>query len=735
MTKDPAEAEPLRYGVATSLALAGYVLLCLVLLFLPLSLHPGSHLPDDGDALQATWMMAWIAHQLPNDPANLFDANVYFPHSRGLAYSEHFIPQGIAVGVLMKLGANLVLAYNFLAAVILVLIALATSFLARELDLSWTGAVAAGIIAAINSFNLEEVSRLHVLFMPFVPLGLALLIRFLRKGTWASAIGFAVSFVVQGFASHYYLISFPLFLALFVALGLFLFPKRRNLRDTFRLFVPLFVGALLFLPVEIPYLKTFRSYRFHQNLPEGVDLMRYLVPPESSLLYRDLTGDRASRLLGGNVHFIGLVPLVLAGAGAAVLLRRREPLLLGIAAIGLVFALLSAGATMRLGGWELGPGLYRLLYYHLPFFNYARVPERLSVYFAMSLSLLAGVGAARVLSSLGAKRRAAAALLLLVLVPLEHARVSARSYPRIPTPEEVPEAYRWLASVQGDFAVAEFPVYLRRHLRFYAYENYFSTFHWKRLFFGRPSFYPPALEYLLWSFQDFPSQETTRILQALSVRMILYHPGRDPESETVTRRLKRDPNYRFLREFTGAAEAAARLGYGGELAFAVVPQPMPPERTSRPHKPIPGDGFRFETSSSSDPALAIDEKSETSWSSLAPQQKGQYFDVDLGGEYWVSKISLGFVYPYSEFPRELAVNGYHPSHRWQRLQFEEDPWRRARLVKRLVEDPASATLDLELTEPMRLSRLRLFIQRTVLGDAVTEWRIPEIRIHQSPPES
>ena len=41
-----------------------YVLGCSFLLFVPLSLHPASHLPDDGDALQATWMMAWASATL-----------------------------------------------------------------------------------------------------------------------------------------------------------------------------------------------------------------------------------------------------------------------------------------------------------------------------------------------------------------------------------------------------------------------------------------------------------------------------------------------------------------------------------------------------------------------------------------------------------------------------------------------------------------------------------------------
>jgi hypothetical protein len=449
------------------------------------------------------------------------------------------------------------------------------------------------------------------------------------------------------------------------------------------------------------------------------------------LLYGSITGARASGLAGANDHFLGLAPMLLAAFGLAALFRSRDRLWIGIAAIGLVFVLLSAGPVTRFGGVSLGTGLYRLLYDHVPFFHYARVPERLSVYFALAFALVAGLGADRISRTMGWKGRVAAMLGFLALVPLEQARRLERPYPRIPTAAEVPEAYHWLGSLPGDFAVAEFPVYLRRELRFYGYEDYFSTFHWKRIFFGRPSFYPPALEYLLWAFQDFPAPETTRILQSLGVRMILYHPGRDPNSVEVMRRLRSDPDYALLREFPGAGEPSARLGYGNEIAFTVSPRAMPPDPEERPHDEISRDGFRFETSSTADPGLAVDGRLETSWSSLAFQEKGQYFEIDLGGEHRVSKISLGFVYPYSEFPRALAVNGYHSSHRWRRLSFLADPWDRARLVRRLVEDPASATLDLELQEPMKLERIRLFIERTLLGDAIPEWRIPEVRVFES----
>ena len=55
-------------------------------------------------------------------------------------------------------------------------------------------------------------------------------------------------------------------------------------------------------------------------------------------------------------------------------------------------------------------------------------------------------------------------------------------------------------------------------------------------------------------------------------------------------------------------------------------------------------------------------------------------------------------------------------------------------MRRLIDDPGTATLDLTLEQPMLLEKVRLFIRETLLGDVYPEWLIPEIQIFQSPPD-
>ena len=663
--------KPLLIPSHRTVLYAFWVCVCIFLLFFPLSSNPTTFLPDDGDALQGLYVQSWVAHQFPKAPLEIFDSNFYYPHPTGLVYSEHLIPQGLVVALLMKLGANLILANNLVLALTLLMIALFVRLWARELGVGETGAAVAGVVCALSTFTLLQASRVQILSMQWIPLCLFFLHRFFRRGRWLDAAAFAACFVLLGLSCQYYLISFPLFLVPVVAGYVYLFPDRRNLRDAFRLGVPLFFGCLLLVPVELPYLKIFHHYGFERALSEGPDLAYHLLPPPDNFLYGWLTKGMFKDL-PGNHHFIGYLTMVLAVLGAAFLLRRRNDagprsyrwLIAWIASWGVFFLILSAGAEVKFMGRGLGPGPFGLLFDYVPFFQYTRVPERLSVYFTFGLALLAGAGASVLSKRLVRWPRAKTVLplILLALIPLEHARRNV--YARIPTEDEIPAVYHWLAELPEDFPVVEFPVYDRRFLRFYGYETYFSTVHWKRVPFGKPSFKPPAMEYMLWTWRDFPSSEGTRLLQSLGVRYIIYHPRRDPNAARVNRRLRQDPNFEFVRQFPRAMRIARRLRYGEEMVFRVLPasEPLsPPPQVEERLRAIPRDAWEFKTSSQSDARLAVDGSLETSWSSGKGQEKGQFFEIDLEGEYRVSKISLGFSFPYGHFPRSLAVNGFHPS--------------------------------------------------------------------------
>ena len=84
--------------------------LCLLLAVIhtwPLATSPGTlSRNDNADAQLNEWILAWVAHQLPRSPAQLFDSNIFYPSADTLAFSEPLIAPALMGAPLQWLGAR-----------------------------------------------------------------------------------------------------------------------------------------------------------------------------------------------------------------------------------------------------------------------------------------------------------------------------------------------------------------------------------------------------------------------------------------------------------------------------------------------------------------------------------------------------------------------------------------------------------------------------------------------------
>jgi hypothetical protein len=72
-------------------AAAVFVLLSVIHTW-PLATAPGTlSRNDNGDAQLNEWIIAWVAHQLPRHPGQLFQGNIFYPAKDTLAFSEPLI--------------------------------------------------------------------------------------------------------------------------------------------------------------------------------------------------------------------------------------------------------------------------------------------------------------------------------------------------------------------------------------------------------------------------------------------------------------------------------------------------------------------------------------------------------------------------------------------------------------------------------------------------------------------
>jgi hypothetical protein len=101
---------PLFVGRAPRLAALALFIVLAVVHTWPLASDP-AHLSrnENGDTLLNTWIVAWVIHQAPRAPLQLFNANIFYPEPNTLAYSEALLVQSAMGAPLVWAGASPVL--------------------------------------------------------------------------------------------------------------------------------------------------------------------------------------------------------------------------------------------------------------------------------------------------------------------------------------------------------------------------------------------------------------------------------------------------------------------------------------------------------------------------------------------------------------------------------------------------------------------------------------------------
>ena len=307
-------------------AAAVYVALTLLLAY-PLTLHPAtSTLPGDPDTEMVIWALAWDTHALVSRPLSIFDANIYHPQQKTLAYSENLIGSAPFAAPVLWLTGNPVLALNVVALLSVVLCGLGAYMLARRLGLGPAAAVLCGLIFAFSPPRFFRIGQLHLTTVQWVPFGLASLHAYLDGGRARdlrlAAAFFTLQALTSGHGAVFLAVSMLGLIGYRVLLGEPVALTRR-LRDVG------LAGALMLAPmllVVLPY----RLVQVEMGLRRS--LVNWAPTPESFLasparlqvfLLSFVPGARiieeASAFL-----FPGYVPILLAGV-ALVGWVRREP--------------------------------------------------------------------------------------------------------------------------------------------------------------------------------------------------------------------------------------------------------------------------------------------------------------------------------------------------------------------------------------------------------------------------
>jgi hypothetical protein len=470
----------------------------------------------NGDGRFSVWNVAWVARALTTDPLRVFDANIFYPETGTLAYSEANLVAGALAVPAWLATKNIYAASNFAILSAFFLSAFTAYALGRRLTGSRSAATIVGLSYAFCPFVFAHIPHIQLL-MTFGPaLALLALHRLvdapsIGRGAWLGA-----ALAIQALACTYY----GIFGGLAVGLGFVWFGVLDARLRTWRYLRCGLVAAAVALAMVAPF------------------FIKYLPVLEAGFV-RTINEARLFSVLGPSyltsAFWAHSWMLPFLEGWRDVLFPKFLTLALAIAACVYAFGRERAGmdpARRRLVGFyvlllalavwaSFGPdaGLYAWLYNTIPLFSYVRVPSRFGVIVILSASVLAGFGVAAILGRLSVRTRrwfvAAAVTVALaesLVIPLQ-----------INDAPPVAKAYRTLASLPWG-PVAEFPFYHHQRDRFRHTEYMLmSALHWKPLVNGYSDFTPADYAQDLPALASFPHAAALEPLRRRGVRYIVVH--------------------------------------------------------------------------------------------------------------------------------------------------------------------------------------------------------------------
>ena len=447
--------------------LAGFVYALAVSAFTwPLVLHLRSLLgaaDPAGDPSLNLWALGWDFRTLSVHPGwlltgRVFDANIFFPAARTLAYSDHLLLQSLALWPFYALTHDLVFCYNLLLLASLVGAALAMHVLVRTLVGTEPAAYVAGLIFGFAPYHFTHLTHIQLQALYFLPLSFLFLHRLFTAERRADPILCGLVLGLQAVSSVYYGVIGSLGIVCAGATLAILTGRGRDWGLIRRALTAAAIAVIVAMPWSIPYVRVASETGAGRNLSEAARgsavLSSYVQAPNTNLLYGRtewLRPSPAARLPRKDdpeqALFPGFCPLLLAMIGALAAprgLKRTAAAYTIVAIVGLV---------LSLGPEGLRP-LYAGLYHGLFGMAALRAAARFSVLTLFGIAVLSAM-AVRALEIRHPRAYPLILTVVLAIIVLEYSNGTI-AFPSAPALTS--NAGRWLRDQPGSGAVICVPM-------------------------------------------------------------------------------------------------------------------------------------------------------------------------------------------------------------------------------------------------------------------------------------
>jgi hypothetical protein len=498
----------MRGNAARSAGVALLFVALTVAMTWPQAARLSTQVHDSDDPLLSIWRISWIAHILPESPANLLNGNIFYPEKRTLAYTDSVLLEGLAGAPFIWAGVSAVTTYNVLLLLSIALSGWAMWRYALYLTGNHGASILAGIVFAFVPYRFDHMHHLELQATIFLPLTLLYFERTLETGSRREASLMMAAYVAEVFSCIYYSIFLATALVPIAAARLWRMPSDARRRIISATIPAALVGLMLVAPYAFAY--ALNRLTLGERLESDIHLYsatlgNYLATTPGNVMHGGWSAQfgQSERFL-----FPGVLTIALAGLGLYAIDRRRVTLV----AVGVIGLVISLG---------LNTPFYQVLRALVLPYRGLRAPARASILVFLALAALGAYGWTRLMRGRSTSVTTVATIVMAAALLVEFRTTMDRwlTVPSVPA-----DVYKWLA-VQPRSVIAEVP-FARAdelHLIHDGLYMFNSTWHWHPIVNGYSGFFPKSFIDLAEQTASFPDDQSIAYLKTRQVDFIVIH--------------------------------------------------------------------------------------------------------------------------------------------------------------------------------------------------------------------
>ncbi len=507
--------------------------------------HLSDRLFDEGDSILNAWILAWDAYALFNPELSVWDTPMFYPVKNTLAFSENLLGNLWITMPIQWWTGNHVLAANCLALVSFILGSYFVFLLVKDLTGNFWASLFSGLIFSFNPYHWGQLPHLQLMPFFWAPLALLFANRFLKNRNYSDFWKTLFFTWMQYYASIY--LGTMLLTTLIIVFLAFLLLELEGWERLYFLKNPAFlknclfgviVGAIVLLPIGIPYLKVAAEWNFFRTIDENIvfssEPFSVFFPNAIYANYAWLRETLFNYLHGDKYEtavFIGVLPLVFSLI--AFLFRKKEvvsshnKIILRYVFVSVVLFLIMLGPILFVLGRNTGiPMPFLLVHKLIPGGEAMRVPSRFILPMLLAVSILCGFGFCifqRFLDQFSLTLRNCALVGVAIILIFDYEIRNFKGV-TLKSSNDFPPVYKYLSKASLSSPVLELPFYSWAKFKYLHYQ----TKHWRPKVGGFSGWVPPTFGFLNDQVQSCPKESCARLLQIVPFDSLVVHLDRIP---------------------------------------------------------------------------------------------------------------------------------------------------------------------------------------------------------------